>query len=158
PRAVTLSGCKPAFTTEGGSAMTQEPNRAPPDGAARLPGPWKKVAVLAAAGVAAAGVTLSVGVWGLPGPASSPATGQVPGAGQPNFMMSTPFIMPPIVRPPTLPAAEAELEDGAEVLGVSAAGKHRAFLVKPFARVDSHVVNDVVGDVPVSVTYCETND
>src|SRR5262245_17726534 len=142
----------------GGSALTQEPNRAPPDGAARLPGPWKRVAVLAAAGAAAAGVTLSVGFWGLPEPAPSPATGQVPGAGQPTFVMSTPFIMPSIVQPPTLPAAEAGLEDGAVVLGVSAAGKHRAFLLKPLARMASDVGNDVVGDVPVSVTYCDTND
>jgi hypothetical protein len=72
--------------------------------------------------------------------------------------MSTPFVWPGIDRPPTVTAAESGLADDAEVIGVSSEGQHRAYLVKAFEGPTRHVVNDLVGGVPVSVTHCDRTD
>lgn len=49
---------------------------------------------------------------------------------------------------------EATVSPDAEVLGVSAGGKHRAYLVVTMTPKKRHVVNDMLGGVPVTVTYC----
>lgn len=67
----------------------------------------------------------------------------------------TPFLFPGITTPPVRPAAQAELPDEAEVIGVSAGGRHRAYALSAFTGPMRHVVNDLVGDVPVTVTYCD---
>jgi hypothetical protein len=67
---------------------------------------------------------------------------------------STPFSCPGITRPPTLPAAEAKVADDTEVIGVSAAGRHRAYVVLALAHMTHHVVNDLLGEVPITVTHC----
>ncbi len=55
----------------------------------------------------------------------------------------------------TAPAAEAELGDDEAVVGVSAGGRSRAYRVAALSMGHAtHVVNDVLGGVPVSVTYC----
>src|SRR5262245_60665997 len=58
--------------------------------------------------------------------------------------LSTPFILPGLRQPPTVPAATADVPDDAEVLGVSAGGRHRAYLVTALSRLRSHVVNDLL--------------
>lgn len=75
--------------------------------------------------------------------------------GPPSNLLSTPFIWPGIVQPPTRPAAEAFLEDDTEVIGISVAGVHRAYEMRAFDGPLAHVVNDLVGGVPVSVTRCD---
>jgi hypothetical protein len=59
-----------------------------------------------------------------------------------------------IYRPPTLSASQAQLADGEEVVGVAVAGRHRAYALSAFQYPLQQVVNDLVGDVPVTVTYC----
>ncbi len=74
----------------------------------------------------------------------------------PSMMaLSTPFILPGVEQPPTYPAATAAVPDDAEVIGVSAGGRHRAYLVPALSRATSHVVNDVLGEAPVTVTFCD---
>ncbi len=51
-------------------------------------------------------------------------------------------------------AGAANLQDDAEVLGVSAAGRHRAYPLRNFRDIDHHVLNDLVGRVPVTVSFC----
>jgi hypothetical protein len=65
-----------------------------------------------------------------------------------------------IQTPPTLSAAAAvSVEDDAEVIGVSAGGHDRAYLVRALsAGPERHVVNDVLGNQAVSVTYCDFTD
>ena len=54
--------------------------------------------------------------------------------------------------PATVPAAEAEfLEPDDEVFGVFEGGKARAYPLTMIAY--HHVINDVVGGVPIAVTY-----
>lgn len=67
--------------------------------------------------------------------------------------MSTPLLMPGIRLPPSVPAGAAGLDDAEAVIGVSAGGKERAYLVSAFGRVPNQVVNDLLGDVPVTVTH-----
>jgi hypothetical protein len=61
-----------------------------------------------------------------------------------------------ICQPPTLPATRAALDDDTPVIGVLAAGQARAYLLEAFEHGPaSHLVNDVLGGVPISVTHCD---
>jgi hypothetical protein len=81
----------------------------------------------------------------LPGP---------PGRSPPIFEGD--YDAPGIRRPAALPAAEAaDLDGGEAVIGISAGGRDRAYLLRALSiSAGYHVVNDVLGGVPVSVTYC----
>jgi hypothetical protein len=57
--------------------------------------------------------------------------------------------------PPVHPAAAVDLPDGAEVIGVVVERRARAYLLTALAPVDHHVVNDLVGATPVTVTFCD---
>jgi Protein of unknown function (DUF3179) len=60
---------------------------------------------------------------------------------------------PGVRKPRIVPAARADLTEESEVIGVDAAGKHRAYPLSAFERPAWQLVNDLVGDVPVTVTY-----
>jgi hypothetical protein len=63
---------------------------------------------------------------------------------------------PGIQQPPTHPAAAASLHDDEEVLGIVAGGRSRAYRVSAMARgPEEHIVNDVLAEVPITVTYCD---
>jgi hypothetical protein len=63
--------------------------------------------------------------------------------------------MPGIDHPRTVSADAAGLEDDTPVLGVTAGGQSRAYLLEAFATgPGSHIVNDLLGGVPVSVSHC----
>src|SRR5262249_30186805 len=81
---------------------------------------------------------------------ASPSTQPSPG---PIGPQATPFIFPGKVRPPTVLAAAANLPDDEPVIGVMAKKTARAYVRKAFAGMPNHVVNDVVGDTPVTVTH-----
>jgi hypothetical protein len=72
--------------------------------------------------------------------------------------MNTPFMSPGIRQPATVAAADAQLDEQAQVIGISVADKHRAYVVRAFDRILWHVVNDLLDDIPVSVTYCDRCD
>jgi hypothetical protein len=76
----------------------------------------------------------------------------------PDFSVVPPiqFDAPGIQQPPALPASEAALDDADPVIGVTAAGHSRAYSVPSLSRGPaSHIVNDVLGGVPVTVTRCD---
>jgi hypothetical protein len=79
----------------------------------------------------------------------------------PDFGLSARGPIPParapgIQTPPTLPAAAASVPDNAEVIGVSAGGHDRAYLVEALSGgPPRHVVNDLLGEQAISVTYCD---
>src|SRR5262245_25715745 len=59
-------------------------------------------------------------------------------------------------QPPAVPAAAAKLDDDDVVIGVVAAGRARAYLLRAMdGGPENHIVNDLVGGAPVSVTYCD---
>jgi hypothetical protein len=61
--------------------------------------------------------------------------------------------------PSTLSKTEANIPDDSEVIGVCADGKTRAYVVAAMAfgpkGPSNHVVNDLIGRRPVTVTYCD---
>jgi hypothetical protein len=65
---------------------------------------------------------------------------------------------PAFQRPVTIPAAEATLQDDAEVVGVQAGGRSRAYVLEALYAPERHVINDVVGGKPISITYCDMTD
>jgi hypothetical protein len=61
-----------------------------------------------------------------------------------------------IDKPPTVAAARANVRDEAQVLGVSLQGKHRAYLLKALKGSPmGHIINDLLDDLPVTVSYCD---
>jgi len=56
-----------------------------------------------------------------------------------------------IDAPATIPAGEANLEPGDMVLAISAGGEARAYPIRMMGY--QHIVNDVLGGVPVAGTY-----
>jgi hypothetical protein len=48
--------------------------------------------------------------------------------------------------------------DNTPVIGVSIGNKYRAYALQAVFQQDSHVINDWLGDAPVSVTYCDLCD
>ena len=73
-------------------------------------------------------------------------------------MGNTPAMAPGIRLPPTVPAEECQLADDAVVIGIQVNDSYRAYSVKAMSSIETHVVNDRVGDQPVSVTYCDRLD
>jgi hypothetical protein len=60
----------------------------------------------------------------------------------------------PVRMPDAVDARAARLPDDAPVIGVAAAGRHRAYALTAFAGFDLHVRNDVLNGLPVTVAYC----
>jgi hypothetical protein len=65
------------------------------------------------------------------------------------------FFAPGIDRPPIKAAGEARVGDDEPILGVEIDGRARAYLIGAMSDKYRHVVNDVIGGRPVSVTYCD---
>jgi hypothetical protein len=53
------------------------------------------------------------------------------------------------------PGESADVEDDAEVIGVSVEGRARAYLISAMSRQLTHVIDDVIEGVPVTATYCD---
>jgi hypothetical protein len=70
-------------------------------------------------------------------------------------MMNTPFIVPPVIDPPMLPAADAAVGPDEMVIGISCDGESRAWLVSALSDMQSHVVVDTRGPQPIAVTFCD---
>jgi hypothetical protein len=63
----------------------------------------------------------------------------------------------PTIRPPISTVAEAKAEPQDLVIGVELNGRARAYRLAAFDDPSGHVVNDLIGDVPVSVAYSTLN-
>ena len=51
-----------------------------------------------------------------------------------------------------------EIDDQAGIIGIEVGGRYRAYLIKSLSYIECHIVNDLIDDVPVSVTYCDRKD
>ena len=70
--------------------------------------------------------------------------------------MEISYEAPGIEQPATLPAGKAPLDDDTPVIGVFVAGHARAYLVEAFKNgPETHLVNDLLGQVPISVSHCD---
>jgi hypothetical protein len=68
------------------------------------------------------------------------------------------FAMPGIVRPSTVEASASSLRDDEEVIGFEVGGRARAYRLDALRDRSRHLVNDLVGGVPVTVSYCDLSD
>jgi hypothetical protein len=68
------------------------------------------------------------------------------------------FVAPGIDRPATREARAARLADDEPILGVNVGGHPRAYRVLAMQEKTDHIVNDVIGGRPVTVTYCNLYD
>jgi hypothetical protein len=68
------------------------------------------------------------------------------------------LIKPAVQTPETRPASEVDIPDDAVVIGVEAGGRHRAYLLEALVRPQSHVINDLLGGIPVTVSYCDMTE
>lgn len=97
-----------------------------------------------------------------PGSGAEPAvlTDAVNAAGPTSSgpMMSTPFIFPGVLSPTTYSSAEVNIPDTAVVIGVAEGDDAKAYLCLAMSAMTSHVVNDLIGNQPISVTYCDRTD
>lgn len=62
---------------------------------------------------------------------------------------------PGIQNPIFITAAEADLADERVVIGVVVSGEARAYLRDAFDGPTRHVVNDLFGSTPVTITHCD---
>jgi hypothetical protein len=69
-----------------------------------------------------------------------------------------PNLAKPTRRPPILKATEAKIRSDELVIGVEVRGKARAYRLAAFNDASGHLVNDLIGGVPVSVAYCNLSD
>lgn len=68
------------------------------------------------------------------------------------------ILIPGIRQPAVREAGKGRLSDSEEVIGIEVRGQARAYRLAAMKGREQHVVNDLVGDVPVSVTYCDLTD
>lgn len=66
--------------------------------------------------------------------------------------------MPGVDVPKLSTASEINLADDSEVIGVEVNGESRAYPLHFLGDLRRQIVNDVIGDTPVSVTYCAHAD
>jgi hypothetical protein len=99
-------------------------------------------------------VVILIAVFQKPAGQTRGPTGNWP----PRGRMPTPFTYPGVKQPPVVSAADARLADDAAVIGVCIEARYRAYAVSAFTAPMSHVVNDLVGDIPVTVTLCVLDD
>ena len=71
-----------------------------------------------------------------------------------------PFEIPGVNAPKTISAADASrlMPDDEQVFGIVVAGKARAYRTLPMRDRLAHIVNDVVANQAVSVTFCDISD
>jgi hypothetical protein len=63
----------------------------------------------------------------------------------------------PIRRPEVLKASQAKLGPDEPVIGVEVGGRARAYRLAAMEDDAHHLVNDLIGGVPVSVAYCNVS-
>ena len=111
-------------------------------------------------GISGIAASLAWSLWPVnyrEGPAGDPfAVGPGGKPTPPPFEMELANPVPGTRTPPARPAAGAALADDQMVVGVTAGGHSRAYALKAMSfSAPSHVINDVLGGVPVSVTFCD---
>lgn len=85
------------------------------------------------------------------GPVTEPAAAT-------TFPNATPMMAPALRCPRVHPADAVHLDDNLRVVGVVAGGRARAYLLTALSPMMGHVINDLLGDVPVTVTFCDRTE
>ena len=65
------------------------------------------------------------------------------------------MISPGIAMPEMMQGANAELSDDMKVIGIVMSSGPRAYVIASMSQMSTHVVNDLVDGIPLSVSYCD---
>jgi Protein of unknown function (DUF3179) len=65
---------------------------------------------------------------------------------------------PGLIRPPISGVQASGMRDEDEVIGVEIGGRARAYRLAALSQRTTHVVNDLIDGVPVTVAYCDLTD
>lgn len=60
--------------------------------------------------------------------------------------------------PAAVPAKEAKLADDEMMIAIEVGGQHQAYWIRNLSQPGSHLVNDMVGGLAFSITYCDQTD
>jgi hypothetical protein len=63
-------------------------------------------------------------------------------------------LFPGIVVPPVASAESTTIRDDADIVGLEVNGRHRAYCLSEMDSPSTHVINDLIDHIPVTVTYC----
>ena len=77
---------------------------------------------------------------------------------QPFVQPPQPFVQveaPGLIRPPISGVEGSGMRDDDEVIGIEVGGRARCYRLGALDNRTNHVVNDLIGGIPVSVTYCD---
>ncbi len=115
---------------------------------------WKQIRNIS---LIAAGLGLALPVaafaWRITDPRPEPT--RSPDRDGPMFVGRMVVQAPGYDTPATVSADEATIEPNEKVIGVlGGEGIVRAYRIKAFGALNNHVVNDILGGVPVTVTHC----
>lgn len=104
-----------------------------------------------------------IGLFLLPAAGCSDDNPGIPDDGMQDIlndagMMNTPFITEGLQQPPQQQGAAAALPGDERIVGVIVDGAARAYSLKAMSGMRSHVINEVYGETPLSVTYCDRTD
>lgn len=114
-----------------------------------LPGvrSWKSLSrqlLLTLVGVVVLGGTFWYGTWSVRHVPSDTTT-------WPTQLMS----LPPYMAPLPVLADDPRISPRSIVLGVTIGGRHRAYALHSMSNNVTHIVNDKLGDLPLTVAYCD---
>jgi len=70
----------------------------------------------------------------------------------------TPMMLPGMIAPVTLIAKEARVTETEQVIGITIGNEHRAYIVNAFAPLGQKVINDLINEIPITVTYCDLHE
>jgi len=73
-------------------------------------------------------------------------------------MQSTPFVWAGVKEPKAFTVDEVDLPDHLQVLGITVGTAARAYALKDLSHMTKHVVNDLLENSAVTVTYCNRTD
>jgi hypothetical protein len=68
------------------------------------------------------------------------------------------FYAPGIERPPVHQAQDSRLSDEENIIGVEVEGRFRAYRTSAMLDRYNHIINDMIDEHPISITYCSMND
>lgn len=66
--------------------------------------------------------------------------------------------LPGVLQPELMEIDEVQLPDSTVVVGVDISGKSYAFAIDAMMQAEDHIVNLMLNETPVSVTYCDLVD
>lgn len=138
---IAFTGCGEETTPSPESVLTPEQlaSRVLPGGPTMMPGTATPGASVPEAGT---------------DPAQIPSASAPPGAAG----LNSPFITPGVREPKMYGADEIAVPEDAKLIGVVIDGHAHAYLLEAMTPMNSHIVNEVVAEKPVSVTYCSLSD